>query len=78
MGRLKTLTVKVPASLSAKIARLAKQRAWSQSEVVREALESYAGGERASFSDAAAEFCGAAKGPGDLSTNPRYFEKFGK
>lgn len=31
-----------------------------------------------SFLDAAREFIGCAEGPGDLSTNPRYMEGYGK
>jgi hypothetical protein len=76
--RLKTMTIKVPALLSTKVARLAKKRGTSQSEIVRQALQAYAGDELPSFSESAADFCGVAKGPGDLSTNPRYFEDFGK
>jgi predicted transcriptional regulator len=78
MARLKTLTIKVPALLSTKVLRLAKRLGVSQSEVIREALQSYAGAERPSFSDAAAGCCGVATGPGDLSTNARYLEDFGE
>lgn len=31
-----------------------------------------------SFLDAAREFIGCVEGPGDLSTNPRYMEGYGK
>ncbi|MGQ0504617.1 MAG: CopG family transcriptional regulator [Myxococcaceae bacterium] len=78
MSRLKTLTVKVPKSLSARVARLAKSKGATQSEVIREALEAYTQSEHPSFTASAAEFCGAAEGPGDLSTNPRYMEGFGE
>ena len=78
MPRLKTMTVKVSDLLVTKVARLAKKRGRTQSDIVREALEAFAGSERPSFAEAAARFAGAAKGPGDLSTNPRYFEDFGR
>jgi predicted transcriptional regulator len=78
MPRLKTMTIKLPPSLSAKVARLARKRGASQSEIVREALEAYAGHERPSFSESAAAFRGVANGPGALSTNPAYLEEFGK
>jgi predicted transcriptional regulator len=78
MARLKVLTVKVSATLSAKIARLARKRGVTQSEVVREALERLSGLERLTFGEAAAEFIGAARGPGDLTTNPRYMDDYGK
>ena len=78
MARLKTMTIKVPAPLSAKVARLARRRGTTQSEIVREALRTYAERERPSFSESAAEFCGVAKGPGDLSTNPAWLDDFGR
>jgi predicted transcriptional regulator len=78
MSRLKTLTVKLPSSLSAKVARLAKRRRATKSDIVREALEKLAGRETPSFSEAAAEFIGAAQGPGDLSTNPKYMRDYGR
>ncbi len=78
MSKLKTLTIKVPATLSAKVARIAKKQGSSRSEVVREALQAYAGNQRLSFSEAAAEFGGSAKGPSDLSTDPRYLEDLGE
>jgi predicted transcriptional regulator len=76
--KLQTLTVKVPATLSAKIARLAKKRRTTRSVVIRDALEHASEGERPSFTEAAAKHIGVASGPGDLSTNPRYLSGFGK
>jgi metal-responsive CopG/Arc/MetJ family transcriptional regulator len=78
MARLKTITIKVPASLSTKVARLAKKSGVTRSEVIRDALEAYTGDVRPSFTESAGEFCGVAKGPGDLSTNPRHLKDFGK
>jgi len=78
MPRMKTLTVKVPATLSAKIVRLARKRRSTQSDVVREALERLPGQETASFAESAESFAGSARGPGDLSTNPRYLKDYGE
>ena len=77
MARLKTVTFKMSPALSAKVARLAKKRKTTQSDVIREALTAYAGEEAPSFSEAASAFRGAAKGPGDLSTTKRYLNRFG-
>jgi predicted transcriptional regulator len=63
MSRSKTITVKVPQQLSTKVARLAKRRGASQSEVIREALEAYTNAEHPSFSVSATEFCGVANEP---------------
>lgn len=78
MARLKTMTIKVPPALSAKVARIAKKRGSTRSEVVREALLAYEGDDRPSFAEAASPFLGVAHGPGDLSTNPRYMKDYGK
>jgi predicted transcriptional regulator len=78
MSKLQTLTVKVPSALSAKIARLARKRGTSKSVVIREALEKASAAEHPSFTEAAARYVGAASGPGDLSTNPKYMRDYGK
>ncbi len=76
---LKTLSIKVPAALSARVVKLAKTRKSTVSQVVREALESYAPGEGLSFSEAARQFIGCLDGgPGDLSTNPKHLKGFGR
>lgn len=76
---LKTLSIKVPASLSARVVKLAKSRKSTVSAVVREAIERYAPAEGVSFADAAREFIGCLDGgPGDLATNPRHLKGFGR
>ena len=76
---LKTLSVKVPASLSARVVKLARSRKSTVSAVVREAIERYAPAEGVSFADAAREFIGCLDGgPGDLATNPRHLKGFGR
>ena len=77
--RLKTLSVKVPAALSARVVQLARSRKSTVSAVVREAIEKYAPEEGSSFADAAREFIGSLNaGPGDLATNPKHLKGFGR
>jgi predicted DNA-binding protein len=76
---LKTLSIKVPAALSARVSKLAKARRSTVSAVVREALEQYAPREGVSFADAARAYIGSVDGgPGDLATNPRHLRGFGE
>lgn len=73
------MSIKVPASMSARIARLARARKSTVSAVVREAIEHYAPGEGASFGEAARAWIGSVSGgPGDLATNPRHLKGFGR
>jgi predicted DNA-binding protein len=76
---LKTLSIKVPAALSARVAKLAKSRKSTVSALVREAIELYAPSEGASFEEAAREFIGCVDGgPGDLATNRKHLKGFGR
>ena len=79
---MKTISLKLPAGLHAKLERAAKLRKQSKSEVVRTALEQLLNGERAvpagSLLEAIRPWIGCVEGPGDLSTNPKYMEDFGK
>lgn len=79
---MKTISLKLPESLDAKLSRVAKQRDQTKSDVVRAALEEYLNGERAAaqetFLAAAQKWIGCVEGPGDLSTNPKYMEGFGR
>ncbi len=78
-GGLKTLSIKVPLALSARVARLARTRKATVSAVVREALERYAPVEQPSFGAAARKWIGSVDaGPGDLATNPRHLRGFGR
>ncbi len=75
---MKTLSLKLTASLSVRLERAAKQRGQSKSEVVRAALERFLNGERpASALDLAGDLVGCGEGPGDRSTNAQYIEGFG-
>jgi len=77
--RLKTLSVKVPAELSARVSKLARARKSTVSAVVREAIEQYAPSGGLSFAAAARAYIGSVDGgPGDLATNPKHLRGFGK
>jgi hypothetical protein len=82
---MRTIWLKLPGGLHAKLDRAAKQRKQSKSEVVRAALEQFLNGKEPSESarpisalELAGKWVGCAEGPGDLSTNPKYMEGFGE
>jgi hypothetical protein len=79
---MKTMSLKLPIGLNAKLDRVAKRRKQSKSEVVRTALERFLNGESAippgSALEAAKPWIGCAEGPGDLSTNRKCMEDYGK
>ncbi len=75
----KVLSVKLPRALSARVARLARERHTTVSAVVRDALERYGLGTRGpSFADAIAPYIGLARGPKDLSTSKRHLKGYGE
>lgn len=80
---MKTVTIKLPPSLDAKIAAIAARRgARSKSEIIREALDRFVSIEEeaqpGSLLEALQDFAGTCDGPSDLSTNPKYLEDFGR
>jgi Arc/MetJ-type ribon-helix-helix transcriptional regulator len=84
---MKTLSVKLPESLAKWLAGESKQTRRSRSELVREALEEKRNGpangaRRAkkpmTMAEAMEDLRGTISGPRDLSTNPKYFDDFGK
>jgi len=77
------ITVRVPQALTARLRNRSRANGTTESELVREALESYLGhsGVERSAYDLAEEagIIGSARNePKDLSTNPRYLKGFGK
>ncbi len=68
---MKTVTLKIPETLDAKIRRVLKRRKESFSELARRALsrEVEAG---QNFADVAGPYRGMFAGPGDLSTREGY------
>jgi hypothetical protein len=79
---MKTISLKLPVGLHARLERAAKQSKQSKSDVVQAALEQFLNGERAVSAGSLLEACkpwiGCVAGPGDLSTNPKYMDDFGK
>jgi predicted transcriptional regulator len=82
---MKTLSLKLSSRLSARLERAARQRGQSKSELVRAALEQFLNhappGPRTarpmSALARAGDLVACGEGPGDLSTNPAYLERFG-
>lgn len=76
------LSVKIPRLLSERVARVARSRNQTVSEVVRRALEQLEVEARpprkGSALQRAGRLVGAVSGPGDLSTNPKYLEGYGR
>lgn len=80
---MKTISLKVTENLLRKLERTARERGHSKSVVVRAALEQFLNGARGaqrplSALELAGDLVGCAEGPGDLSTNPKYMEGYGK
>jgi Arc/MetJ-type ribon-helix-helix transcriptional regulator len=80
---MKTLSVKLPEPLAHWLAHEAKAVRRSRSEIVREALEAKRagranGGQRRSLAEALLEPGGPFRGPGDLNSNPKHWDDFGK
>ena len=74
-----TLTLKISKQLRSQIASAAKRRGITQSELVRQAIESTLRAHQpvASAYDRISDLIGIYDGPGDLSTNKKYMEGFG-
>lgn len=77
------ITVRIPQSLTARLRSRSRTKGTTESDLVREALETYLGhsnGEDSAYELAQeAGIIGAARGaPKDLSTNRRHFRAFGK
>ena len=76
------ITVRIPDTLTTRLRSRSKAKGITESNLVREALESYLGktGERTAYelAEEAGVIGAADKQPKDLSTNRRHFEGFGK
>ena len=80
---MKTLTVKLPEELDAKLSTAAEQRGESKSSVVREAIAAYLGREGETTSDVscydlAKDLAGSCDGPRDLSRNKKHLQGYGR
>ncbi len=74
------VTVKMPKPLHARLVAEARRRRTTKSAVLREAFAAQrpAAAPAGSFYERAKHLIGVASGPGDLSTNPKYMEGYGK
>jgi len=80
---MKTISLKLPERLLRRLESAARERGESKSELVRTALEQMLNGAGTgkgpvSALDLAGDLVGCGEGPGDLSTNPKYMEGFGR
>ncbi len=78
---MRTISLKLSDKLHAKLTRVAKHRGQTKSDLVRNALEEFLNGHRprvATVAELAGDLLGSAEGPGDLSTNRKYMEGYGK
>jgi Arc/MetJ-type ribon-helix-helix transcriptional regulator len=79
---MKTISLKLPATLANWLAKRANELGRSRSDLVRQALEEQRQGENSrgekSCAELMAEFGGFFRGPRDLSTNSKYMRDFGK
>ena len=80
---MKTLILRLPASLEAQLASASRQHKMSKSAIVREALQRHFSQREAtnqhSFAALAADYCGCLDGgPSDLSSNKQRLRGFGK
>lgn len=79
---MKTIAIKLPEDLLARIREAAKNRGETRSAIMREALQDYFSGRKdqndLSCLDLAGDLAGSLEGPSDLSTNPGYMNDYGK
>ena len=79
---MKTLTLKVPEILEARLNTIAHKNGLSRSEIVRRALMEYFSRDdvsiSGSFLDLSSDLAGSIEGPSDLSKNKAHLEGYGK
>ncbi len=79
---MKTVSIKLPEALVARLGSAASRRRTTRSELMREALEAYLSGHPEvkpdSFLAANHDLAGIVKGPRDLSTNKGHLRDFGE
>ena len=77
----RTITLKLPDALAARLRAVVQRRSRTQSEIVREALERHLDGEApfvGSCLDLARDLAGSLSGPADLSTSRRHLRGYGR
>jgi len=79
---MKTLSLKLPESLLAKLTSTARERGESRSALVREAIETFIAGDnhvpKGSCLDLSKDLVGCVKGPADLSFDKKRMRGYGQ
>jgi Arc/MetJ-type ribon-helix-helix transcriptional regulator len=79
---MRTITLKLPDGLAARVSATVRRRGVSTSALVREALEDRLGSEKrdgaGSCLDLAGDLAGVLEGPADLSSNARHLKDYGR
>jgi metal-responsive CopG/Arc/MetJ family transcriptional regulator len=78
----RTITVKIPSPLAARLSAAVRRRKTTQSALIREALEEHLQPGRprepGSVLELASDIIGSVEGPADLSTNKRRLAGYGR
>jgi len=77
----RTITLKLPDALAARLTTAVRRRSRTQSEIVREALERHLDAEAplaGSCLDLARDLAGSVSGPADLSSSRRHLRGYGR
>jgi Arc/MetJ-type ribon-helix-helix transcriptional regulator len=77
----RTITIKLPAELASRLRAAVDRRGRTQSDIVREALESHLDGRGAAsttFVDLTRDLAGSVSGPADLSSHRRHLRGYGR
>jgi len=79
---MKILSLKLPDDLAQELSAQARSRGTTKSEVLREALVDFLARapqpDKGSFLDLAGDLVGRLEGPGDLSSNKKYLDGYGR
>lgn len=78
----RTISVKIPRPLAARLSAAVRRRKTSRSAIVREALEGHLrsdpSDQASSFLELAADLVGSISGPADLSTSKKRLRGYGR
>jgi hypothetical protein len=79
---MKTVSLKIPDEVDAKLKQLSQERGAAKSDIIRDALECYfanrKNGGKLSCSELAGDLVGSVSGPVDLATNPKHMQGYGR
>jgi hypothetical protein len=80
---MKTLSLRIPDDVAAALERQARETGQTKSDIARRALAARVKGEAApdgerTMLEKMGDLVGCVSGPGDLSTNPKHLEGFGR